>query len=139
MRRTTDRAEGCCTSRTTAVRHPPLGARRSPSGPSISGTSVTTFSVTALSVTARSVTLVPLLEPGVAAVVVAVGSPEARLIVVEEGQARAPFRALPEVEMRHEQTYRPAVVDRQGPPLVLPDDPGLAVGDVRQRQVGRVA
>ena len=60
-----------------------------------------------------SVTLVPLLEPGVTPVVVAVDLPEARLVMVQQPQAGHPLGALPEVQVRHEQPGRAAVLDRQ--------------------------
>src|SRR6266851_4656230 len=87
----------------------------------------------------RSVTLVTLLEPRVAVVVVAVAFPEPRLVVVLELQAGDPFRALPEVEVRHNHAGRPPVLERERGPLVVPDDPCLAARHVLQREVRRVA
>src|SRR5439155_1468790 len=86
-----------------------------------------------------SVTLVALLEPRVAVVVVAVAFPEPRLVVILELQAGDPFRALPEVQVRHQQPGRAPVLDRQGVSLVVPDNPRLAAGHVLQREVRRVA
>src|SRR5690242_13124271 len=116
----TVRGFGRVTSTTVAVRQPPRGA----SGPAVP---------------MSSVTLVPLLEPRVAAVVVAVLLPEARLVAAQQGQAGDPLGALPEVEVRHEQPHRPAVLDRQRTAVVLPDHPGLAAGYVVDGQVRGVA
>src|SRR6266481_6149024 len=50
----------------------------------------------------RSVALVALLEPGIAAVVVAALLPEPGFVVVPEAQTGYPFGALPDVEVRHQ-------------------------------------
>src|SRR5712692_7122555 len=55
---------------------------------------------------------VSFLGPRIAAHVVAVLLPEARAIAVHELQAADPLGALPEVQVRHEQTQRPAVLGR---------------------------
>src|SRR5690242_10631567 len=80
-----------------------------------------------------SVTLVALFEPRVAAVVVAVLLPEPRLVVVENAQAGDPLRALPEVEVRHEEARRAAVLGRQWLPVELPRDPRATARHVGQR------
>src|SRR5690348_11050905 len=98
---------GRSTSITFAVRQPPLGACGPPT-PRI------------------SVTLVPLLAPGVAAVVVAVLLPEAGLVAGQQGELGDPLRALPEVQVRYEQPHRAAVLDRQRAAVVLPHHPGLS-------------
>src|SRR3954451_12173400 len=118
-RSSTADAFGWCTSLTTACRHPPLGASppASVDGAPIAGSPAVGVSVT----------LVTLLEPRVAPVVVAVALPEARLVMVEQGQPGDPLGALPEVEVRDQQSHRAAVLDRKRPPLVGPDDPGPAV------------
>src|SRR5690242_4330057 len=121
-RSSTDRADGCRTSRTTACRQPPVGAC------GVAG-----------SVSGGSVTLVTLLEPWVAPVVVSVALPETLLIMIKQGQPGDPFRALPEVQMRNEQADGTTVVDRQRLALVRPHDPRLASRQVRQRQVRRIA
>src|SRR6201999_299483 len=87
----------------------------------------------------RSVRPIPLLLPRVAVVVVAVGLPEAGLVVVHDPQATDPLGALPEVEVGDEEPGRAAVLARQRRALVLGDDPGTAAGQVLQREVGRVA
>src|SRR3954454_21473413 len=58
----------------------------------------------------RSVAPVPLLQPRVAAKVVAVRLPEAGLVLVPELEAAHPLGALPEVEVRDEQPCRAAVL-----------------------------
>src|SRR5689334_20394129 len=116
-------ATGWSTSTTRAVRQPPRGAE----GPPLpSGGS-------------PSVTLVALLAPRVAAVVVAVLLPEPGAVPLAQRDPADPLGALPEVQVRHEHPHRTAVLDRQRRAVELPDDPGLAAGDVGQRQVGRVA
>src|SRR5215218_9646008 len=55
-----------------------------------------------------SVTLVSLLAPGVAAVVVPVLLPEAGLIARQQRELVNPLGALPEVQVRHQQPDRPA-------------------------------
>src|SRR5258708_30958584 len=72
-------------------------------------------------------------------VVVAVAFPEPWLVVVLELQPGDPLRALPEVQVRHQQPGGAAVLDGQGVPLVVPDDPCLAARHVLQREVRRVA
>src|SRR5262249_4836017 len=57
-----------------------------------------------------SVATVPFLFPGVAVIVVAERLPEAGAIVRDEPQAPDPLRALPEVEVRHDQAGRPPVL-----------------------------
>src|SRR6187549_2029704 len=98
MRSSTARGLGCRTSRTTPVHQEPVGAPRHPR-------------------MAVSVTLVPLFLPRVAPVVVAVALPETLLVVVEQGQPRHPLRALPEVQVRHEQSHGTAVVARERCPV----------------------
>src|SRR5919112_60279 len=101
------------------VVQPPLGAAISGPGPGR---------------TARSrsgplgIALVALLEPRVAAVVVAVLLPEPRAISLHELQPGDPFRGLPEVQVRHEEPDRAAVADRQGSAVDLPHHPRPATG-----------
>src|SRR4029079_1618003 len=85
------------------------------------------------------VPLVALLAPGVAAVVVAQRLPEAWLVVLVEADAADPLGALPEVEVRDEQPRGGALRGRQRLAVVLVDHPGLPAGEVRERQVRRVA
>src|SRR5687768_15310589 len=99
----TDRGTGWRTSATVAVRQPPDGAPGTPPR--------------------SSVTLVPLLAPRIAAVVVAVLLPEAGLVAGQEGELRDPLGALPEVEVRDEQPDGTAVLDGQRLAVERPDDP----------------
>src|SRR3954451_5966611 len=57
----------------------------------------------------HSVSRVALFEPRVAAVVIAKRLPEPGLILVDEAQATDPLRALPEVEVGHDEARRTAV------------------------------
>src|SRR3954453_21440768 len=120
-RSSTERWIGRRTPETVAVRQPPRGASGTPA-PRTSGL----------------VTLVPLLAPGVTEVVVAVLLPEPGLVAGEERQLAHPLRVLPEVEVRHQQRARAAVLDRQRLAVELPHHPRLAAGHVLERQVGRV-
>src|SRR4051794_36646702 len=88
---------------------------------------------------ATLITGVALLFPRVAVRVVAVLLPEPELVVVEQRQPGHPLRRLPEVQRWYEQTYRPAVLWRQRLSFVFPSDPGLAVLQLLERQVGGVA
>src|ERR1700760_1584614 len=85
----------------------------------------------------KSVSLVALLAPGVAVVVVAELLPEAALVFPAEVKTGDPLGRLPEVEVGHQQAGRAAVLFRKRPAVVLVGDPGLAVAEVGQRQVGR--
>src|SRR3989442_10943694 len=87
----------------------------------------------------RSVAPVPLFPPWIAEQVVAVRLPEPRLVLVSQAEASYPLRALPEVEVRHEQPRGAAVLGLERLPVVGERHPGLAVGDVLERQVRRVA
>src|SRR3954453_2415660 len=122
-RSSTERWIGRRTPETVAVRQPPRGASATP-GPRMAPSG--------------SVTLVPLLTPGVAEVVVPVLLPEAGLVAGHQGQLADPLRALPEVQVWDQQPHRAAVLDRQGLAVELPHHPGLAARDVLERQVGRV-
>src|SRR5207253_10424924 len=86
---------------------------------------------------ASSVAAVALLFPRVAVVVVAVGLPEARLVVAAQLQPTHPFGALPEVQVGDNETRGAAVLGRQRLALVLVSDPGLASAEILQRQVRR--
>src|SRR5262245_30633864 len=82
-----------------------------------------------------SIATVALLLPGVSVVVVAVGLPKAGPVVVAQLEPAHPLGALPEVEVRDEQAGGAAVFGRDRLALVLVGDPGLAAGDVLERQV----
>src|SRR3954454_4467280 len=87
----------------------------------------------------RSVPLVALLFPGIAVVVVAIGLPEARLVVVAQLEPADPLRALPEVQMRDEQPGRAAVLGLERLSRVLVGDPPPATRQVLEREIGRIA
>src|SRR6476661_9643108 len=91
-RSSTERWIGRRTPETVAVRQPPRGASGTPAPRTSAG----------------SVTLVPLLSPGVAEIVVPVLLPEPGLVAGHEGQLAHPLRALPEVQVRHQQPDRAA-------------------------------
>src|SRR5215207_8558358 len=88
---------------------------------------------------ASSVAPVPLLLPGVAVVVVAEALPEARLVLVQEPDATDPLGALPQIQMRHQQPRRAAMLGLQLRTVIGERDPRLAIEQVLQRQVGAVA
>src|SRR5919197_2560342 len=85
------------------------------------------------------VTAVPLLTPRVAVVVIAERLPESGLIALHEAQLPHPLRALPEVEVWHEEARGTAVLGRERHTVVSHRHPCLAAGHVGERQVGRVA
>src|SRR4051812_27673297 len=87
----------------------------------------------------RSVPRIALLFPGVTVVVVAVGLPEAGLVVVAQLEAADPLRVLPEVEMRDQQPGRTPVLGLERLAPVLVGDPCPATGQILERQVGRIA
>src|SRR5262245_42172267 len=84
------------------------------------------------------VTVVALLTPRVAVVVVAERLPEPALILVREAELPDPLRAFPEVQMGHEEPCGAAVLGRERCATVCDGHPCLAAGDVGERQVGRV-
>src|SRR3954468_22872308 len=88
---------------------------------------------------AQSVALVALLPPRVTAVVVAVGLPEAGLVVVEDLQSPHPLGALPEVEMRNQEARGAAVLGSQRLALVFIDDPCLFASHILEWQIGRIS
>src|SRR5215213_8593488 len=88
---------------------------------------------------ATSVPPVALLAPGVAVVVVAEGLPEAGFVFGDQPQSSHPLGALPEVQVRHEQAGRTAVLGLERLAAVGVSDPGLTACDIIQRQVRGVA
>src|SRR5215472_3877285 len=84
---------------------------------------------------ATSVTLIPLLPPGVAVIVVAEAFPKARLILVHQCNAPHPFGALPEVKMGDKKTCRAAVFRRKIFVVESKRDPSLLVRDVFKGQI----
>src|SRR6266542_1064959 len=88
---------------------------------------------------ASSVAPVPLFAPWVTVVVVAEALPEARLVAVEQPDPADPLGALPEVQVRHQQPRRPAVLGLQVLAAEAEGDPRLAVEQVLEGKVGGVA
>src|SRR4051812_21041274 len=123
---------GWSTDTTRAVRQPPRGADGPllPSGMAPSRGSPRACEGGGGGRGPSSVTLVALLAPGVAAVVVAVLLPEPGAVPRAQRDPADPLGALPEVQVRHQHARRPAVLGRQRPPVEFPDDPGLAARDV---------
>src|SRR5688572_26704256 len=76
-----------------------------------------------------SIIPVPLLAERVAVVVVAERFPETGLVLVHESKAPHPLRALPEVEVRHEEAGGPAVLRIERFAVVAERDPSLAAGE----------
>ena len=70
---------------------------------------------------------------------VAVRLPEAGLVGGGQPQAAHPLGALPEVQVRDEQPGGAAVLGVERLAVVGVRDPGLAAGEVLEREVGRVA
>src|SRR5260370_7278144 len=58
----------------------------------------------------RSIPGISLFRPGIAAVVIAAHFPIARRVLATEFDALQPFGALPEIEMRHDEAHRAAVL-----------------------------
>jgi len=85
-----------------------------------------------------SVSLIPLLAPWVAIVVVAELLPEPGRILQHQVDATNPLRRLPEVQVRDQQACWPAVLRGKIVAVVLVGDPSLAVEQILQRQVCRV-
>src|SRR5216683_763859 len=88
---------------------------------------------------ARSVAGVPLFPPRISVHVIAVGLPEAGLVLVEELEAAHPLGALPEIQMRDEQPRRAAVLGIERLAVIAERQPGTPAGDVVDREVGAVA
>src|ERR1700675_3792387 len=89
-----------------------------------------------------SVTGEALLAPRVAIDVIAAQLPEARLLLPRKLQAAHPFRRLPEIEMRHQQPGRPAMVGLKRLPRIVERverDHGLAADEVGEWHIGGVA
>src|SRR3954452_22120230 len=85
------------------------------------------------------VAAVALFEPLVAAVVVAERLPEPGLVLRLEPETAQPFRALPEIPSRDDQSGGPAMLGREPSPVVLEGDEGLPIQDVPDGEVRRVS
>src|SRR5215212_5215304 len=90
-------------------------------------------------VSAMLIPPVALFAPGVAVVMVTQGLPEAGFVFGDQPQSSHPLGALPEVEVRHEQAGRTAVLGFERLAAVGVSDPGLTACDLIQRQVRGVA
>src|SRR6266568_9303240 len=88
---------------------------------------------------ARSVAAVPLLAPWVAVHVIAVGLPEAGLVLRHKLQSAHPLRALPEIEMRHQEPRWAAMYGLEWRTIEVEGHPGLTARNVLERQVCGVA
>src|SRR5258708_35190658 len=84
---------------------------------------------------AVSITVISLLFPGVAVIVIAQRLPEAAFIHFHEAQSPHPFGAFPEVEMRHEQPGRTAMRWQNLQALVSGRDHALAANEFRDLAV----
>src|SRR5262249_6548527 len=87
---------------------------------------------------AASVSGITLFAPGIAIEVVAERFPEARRILGHEIQPAHPFRAFPEIEMRHEQPRRTAMLRRERLAFIVRGDHRLAADHIGDRHVGGV-
>ena len=85
-----------------------------------------------------SIPLIPLFAPWVAVVVIAELLPEAGGVLQHQVDAANPLGRLPEVQVRDQQSGRPAVLRGKFIASVLVGDPGFAVEQILQRQVGAV-
>src|SRR6266545_5512605 len=86
----------------------------------------------------RTRSRIALLFPRIAADVVAVLLPEAGAVLRDELQGPGPFRALPEVEMRHHQAARATVLWLERLAVVLVRQHHVIEHEVLQQQVRRV-
>src|ERR1051326_9171673 len=86
--------------------------------------------------TARALgSAVALLFPRVRVIVIAARLPEPGYVVLDELHAGDPLRALPEVEVGHEPTYRRAVIERERLAVDAVGDQRVLGGRFAQRHV----
>src|SRR5207247_3942024 len=85
------------------------------------------------------VAAVALLFPRIAPDVIAVRLPEPGTIAIDDAQRPEPLRALPEIEMRHDEPRRTAVIWRQRLAVVLVGDERLSVHRVGEQEIRGVA
>ena len=67
---------------------------------------------------------------------VAVLLPEAGHVLIDQREAPYPLRALPEIQVRHQQPGGPAVLGHEPLPVPLERDEVVRAIEIRQRQVG---
>src|SRR5262249_37515062 len=82
-----------------------------------------------------SITVVPLLFPGVAIVVVTQRLPETTLILFHESQSSQPLRAFPKIEVRHEEPGRTTMLGRNRRALIAGHDQTSAANEIGNRKV----
>src|SRR5262245_43695475 len=84
------------------------------------------------------VSRVSLLGPWIAAVVIAADFPTAGLVLSQAFDRLQPFRALPEIKMRHDEPHRAAVLDLQRLSRPAVRKQGVLGGKIFQREIGGV-
>src|SRR5690349_24682401 len=89
--------------------------------------------------TCMSPSAIALFLPRIGVVVIAARLPEARTIERDEANARQPLRALPEIKIGDERTYRRAVRSSERLPFVLVRDEHVRRERLFDRHVRRVA
>src|SRR5262245_32474424 len=104
----------------------------------ISRTSASCHSSRRTGATAVSITVISLLFPGVAIVVIAQRLPEAALILFHESQSAHPFSTFPKVKMRHEQPRWTTMRWQNRQALVSSRDHALAANQIGDRDICHV-
>src|SRR5258708_28424064 len=80
-----------------------------------------------------STSRVPLLFPRIAVGMVAVALPESQSVFVQQHETAHPLHAFPCVEMRHDQTQRPALLGRKWLAVVLERQQHIPPPRIRHR------
>jgi hypothetical protein len=114
-------------------RTPGIGAPRHPDGQAVSTVTALTLATCQVSRPRSAVPAMGLRRCGNRS------SPRSRVVRIPQFQAAHPLGALPEVQVRHEQPGRPAVLSCQRLAVVGVSHPRLTAGQVRHRHVGRIA
>src|SRR5256885_9319231 len=79
---------------------------------------------------------IPLFLPGIAPHVVAVLLPEPGNVLVDQREAPYPLRALPEIQVRHQQPGGPAMLGCEPVTVPLERDQVVRAIQIGERQVG---
>src|SRR6267378_7078168 len=79
---------------------------------------------------------IPLFRPRVAPHVIAVLLPESGDVLVDQRETPYPLRALPEIQVRHQQPGGPAVLGCEPLAVPLERDQVVRAVQIRERQVG---